>query len=57
MIVVMEPDAPEAAIEAVISQLVAAGFDVHRSSGQERTILGVVGDVSSDDEADRKSVV
>ncbi len=51
MIVVMEPDAPEAAIEAVISQLVAAGFDVHRSSGQERTILGVVGDVSSDDEA------
>ena len=49
MIVVMEPDASDAAIESVISFLVAAGFDVHRSSGQSRSILGVVGDVSSND--------
>ena len=49
MIVVMEPDAPETAIETVISYLVAASFDVHRSSGQSRTILGVVGDVTGDD--------
>ena len=49
MIVVMEPDASDAAIESVISFLVAAGFDVHRSSGQSRTILGVVGDVSAND--------
>lgn len=49
MIVVMEPDASDAAIESVISFLVAAGFDVHRSSGQSRTILGVVGEVSSND--------
>jgi 3-deoxy-7-phosphoheptulonate synthase len=49
MIVVMEPAAPEAAIEAVIGYLVSAGFDVHRSSGQTRTILGVVGDVTEDD--------
>jgi 3-deoxy-7-phosphoheptulonate synthase len=49
MIVVMEPDAPETATETVISYLVAAGFDVHRSSGQSRTILGVVGDVTGDD--------
>lgn len=51
MVVVMEPDAPEAAIEAVIGYLVEAGFDVHRSSGQTRTILGVVGDVTQDDVA------
>jgi 3-deoxy-7-phosphoheptulonate synthase len=51
MIVVMEVGAPEGAIEAVIAQLVAAGFDVHRSSGQERTILGVVGDVGGEDVA------
>jgi len=49
MIVVMEPDASDAAIESVISFLVAAGFDVHRSSGQTRSILGVVGDVSAND--------
>ena len=49
MIVVMEPDASDAAIESVISFLVAAGFDVHRSSGQSRSILGVVGDVSAND--------
>jgi len=45
MIVVMEPDVPEAAVEAVLSHLTRAHFDVHRSSGQRRTILGVVGDV------------
>ncbi len=51
MIVVMEPEAPEAAVESVMSYLVGAGFDVHRSSGQSRTILGVVGDVTQDDMA------
>jgi len=49
MIVVMEPEASDAAIESVISFLVAAGFDVHRSSGQSRSILGVVGEVSAND--------
>ena len=49
MIVVMEPDAPEQAVENVISFLVSAGFDVHRSSGASTTILGVVGDLRSTD--------
>src|SRR6187402_2131815 len=49
MIVVMEPDASDAAVESVISFLVGVGFDVHRSSGQSRTILGVVGEVSPND--------
>lgn len=49
MIVVMEPDAPEAAVERVISFLSGLGLDVQRSSGQSRTILGVVGDVRTDD--------
>jgi 3-deoxy-7-phosphoheptulonate synthase len=51
MIIVMEPEAPVAAIERVISYLVRAGFDVHRSSGVSRTILGVVGDATGDDVA------
>src|SRR3954453_3370780 len=49
MIVVMEPDASDAAIESVISFLVSAGFDVHRSSGQSRSILGVVCEVTAND--------
>jgi 3-deoxy-7-phosphoheptulonate synthase len=49
MIVVMEPNASDAMIEGVIAFLVSAGFDVHRSSGQSRTILGVVGDVTGND--------
>ncbi len=49
MIVVMHPDAPEPSVEATISWLIAAGYDVHRSSGESRTTLGVVGPVSSDD--------
>lgn len=49
MIVVMEPDATDAAVESVISFLVSAGFDVHRSSGASTTILGVVGDLRSTD--------
>jgi 3-deoxy-7-phosphoheptulonate synthase len=49
MIVVMEPDASDQAVESVISFLVSAGFDVHRSSGHTTTILGVVGDLSGND--------
>ncbi len=51
MIVVMEPEASELAIEAVIAHLIGAGFDVHRSSGRDRVILGVVGEVSQTDVA------
>jgi 3-deoxy-7-phosphoheptulonate synthase len=49
MIVVMHQEAPEEAIESTISWLVAAGYRVHRSSGESRTTLGVVGPVTSDD--------
>jgi len=51
MIVVMNPDTSEEAVEQVIGFLVEQGFDVHRSSGQSRIILGVVGDVRPNDVA------
>jgi len=51
MIIVMNPEASDAAVEQVVAFLVDAGFDVHRSSGQSRVILGVVGDVSGNDAA------
>lgn len=49
MIVVLHEEVPEQAVEAAISWLVGAGYQVHRSSGQSRVTLGVMGPVSSDD--------
>ena len=43
MVVVMEERAAEDQIQHVIATLVERGFDVHRSTGQTRTVLGAVG--------------
>jgi 3-deoxy-7-phosphoheptulonate synthase len=43
MVIVMERNATEKQIECVTARLVADGFDVHRSTGVERTVLGVIG--------------
>ena len=42
MIVVMEPDATEEEIQNVIKILNEYGFDVHRSTGVTRTVLGAM---------------
>src|SRR5688572_9914658 len=43
MVVVMQQHAAEKDIQKVIDRLIRDGFDVHRSTGVERTVLGVVG--------------
>jgi 3-deoxy-7-phosphoheptulonate synthase len=43
MIVVMERNATEEQVDKVIERLVRCGFDVHRSTGAELTVLGAVG--------------
>src|SRR5829696_7988266 len=43
MVVVMKERASDVEVEAVISQLVEFGMDVHRSTGASRVVLGVVG--------------
>ena len=43
MVVVMQEGASEAQIQQVIKKLVELGFDIHRSTGVTRTVLGVVG--------------
>jgi 3-deoxy-7-phosphoheptulonate synthase len=43
MVVVMDELAAEAQIEHVIGTLAEKGFDVHRSTGASRTVLGAVG--------------
>lgn len=43
MVVIMKERASEAEIQAVIAQLIEMGYDVHRSTGANRTVLGAVG--------------
>lgn len=43
MVVIMQQGASEAQIEAVIDSLNDHGFDVHRSSGVNQTVLGAIG--------------
>jgi 3-deoxy-7-phosphoheptulonate synthase len=43
MVIVMEVGAAEVQIQKVIETLVAAGYDVHRSTGVNHTVLGAVG--------------
>ena len=43
MVVVMAEGASEEQIQNVVAHLVEQGFDVHRSTGAQRTVLGAVG--------------
>src|ERR1044071_4523078 len=49
MVIVMEKHTTEANIEHVVAELTTRGFDVHRSTGSEHTVLGVVGHVDTID--------
>ena len=49
MVIVMDQKATEEQIGVVIGHLVRLGFDVHRSTGTERTVLGAVGRGDMDD--------
>ena len=48
MVVVMKSGATAEQIEAVVAQLMEMGFDVHRSVGATRTVIGAVGQGSGD---------
>ncbi|HVR73698.1 MAG TPA: 3-deoxy-7-phosphoheptulonate synthase [Planctomycetota bacterium] len=50
MVVVMVPRAGEPEIEAVTRTLERFGFTVHRSTGESRTVLGVVGKTADFDQ-------
>ncbi len=50
MVVVMEERASEDQIQHIIATLVDKGFDIHRSTGALRTVLGAVGGNRSFDE-------
>ena len=49
MVIVMEKHTSETNIERVMAELITRGFDVHRSTGSDQTVLGVVGNVATID--------
>src|SRR5258706_11732789 len=49
MVIVMQKHTTEGNIEHVMAELTSRGFDVHRSTGSEQTVLGVVGKVEEID--------
>ncbi len=54
MVIMMEKEATESQIEHVIEFLDEKGLSVHRSTGVEHIVLGVIGDVSKIDIRDLK---
>ena len=54
MVIVIEPDTPEEKIEVIIDKMNKLGFDVHRSTGVNRTVLGIIGNVDKIDIRDIK---
>jgi 3-deoxy-7-phosphoheptulonate synthase len=54
MVIIIEPNVSESQIEEVIKRLNDLGFDVHRSTGVNRTVLGVIGNVEKIDIRDIK---
>ena len=48
MIVVMKERATVEQIDAVVAHLIEMGFDIHRSKGESRTVIGAVGHGNGD---------
>ncbi|MGE5190542.1 MAG: hypothetical protein ACM3NF_10835 [Gemmatimonadota bacterium] len=47
MLIITKKDAPEEALDAIKEYLIGHGFDIHQSTGVNRTIIGVIGDTAS----------
>ncbi|MBN2709041.1 MAG: 3-deoxy-7-phosphoheptulonate synthase [Calditrichaceae bacterium] len=52
MVIIMEKEADEKQIEQIIDKLDKFGFSVHRSTGVDHTVLGVIGDTAKIDPRD-----
>lgn len=50
MIIISKKQAPEETLDAVKEFLVNKGFDIHQSTGADRTIIGVIGNTATIDE-------
>lgn len=44
MLIIMKKYAPEEALDEIKEYLISRDFDIHQSTGANRTIIGVIGD-------------
>ena len=56
MVIIIEKGTKEKVIEAIIKKLDDEGFDIHRSTGVDHTILGVIGNTNKLDIRDIKLI-
>jgi hypothetical protein len=50
MLIITKKNASEEALDAIKEYLIDHGFDIHQSTGANRTIIGVIGDTDRLDE-------
>lgn len=50
MLIITKTHASEEALDAIKEYLITRGFDIHQSTGANRTIIGVIGDTGTLDE-------
>lgn len=56
MIVVIKPDTSEKVVEEISSRLENMGYSIHRSTGENRTILGVIGSPRIDENTNLEAI-
>lgn len=47
MLIIMKKHAPEEELDRIKEYLICHDFDIHQSTGANRTIIGVIGDTDS----------
>ena len=47
MLIITKKNASEDALDSIKSYLINHGFDIHQSTGANRTIIGVIGDTDA----------
>ncbi len=47
MLIIMKKHAEEAALDSIKEYLITRDFDLHQSTGANRTIIGVIGDTDT----------
>jgi hypothetical protein len=50
MLIIMKKEAQEEALDRIKEYLITRDYDIHQSTGANRTIIGVIGDTGALDE-------
>ncbi|GAM10615.1 3-deoxy-7-phosphoheptulonate synthase [Geobacter sp. OR-1] len=56
MLIITKINASEESLDEIKEYLINKGFDIHQSTGANRTIIGVIGDTESLDEQQIESM-